>query len=66
MATFNWRMNRYKAGRMTEKERGYFELRSCAKKIRYKIEPSCTLSQRAYHCPVCDGWHKTTKQPEPD
>lgn len=34
----------------------------CLRKIRYSVEPSCTLAQRTYPCPHCQGWHKTTRR----
>lgn len=39
-----------------------FELRSCLRKIRYNLEPTCTMTQIAYPCRFCGGWHKATNR----
>lgn len=38
-----------------------FERRSCILKIRYSIEPTCTMNMRAYPCNFCGGWHKARR-----
>jgi hypothetical protein len=54
----HWKRN-YQPGSRHEQE---FEKRSCLLKIRYSIEPTCTLDQIAYPCRFCSGWHKATRK----
>lgn len=61
-SSLNTKRSRIERGVASEKELQAFELNSCLRKIRYSIEPTCTLDQRAYPCRFCNGWHKTTKR----
>lgn len=37
----------------------WIEWRTCTRKVRFEEKPRTTDRMDAYHCPYCDGWHKT-------
>lgn len=55
----NWLRSK---GHKVERQGDTFEQRSCLTKKRYSIEPSCTMTDYAYRCGFCSGWHKATRR----
>lgn len=39
--------------------------RACVRKIRYASEPPSNNVVSPYRCPICEGWHMTSKLGQP-
>lgn len=45
-----------------ENQEEWVKWRTCTRKVKFHEKPRATDRMEVYHCPYCDGWHKTKRK----